>query len=131
MAYSRLREWMTPALRITKSLEKGKTGEYYIMGGENLTYLDFFGRVARIVGMDPPRIVLPRGVILFGGAMGSLFGKLTGKKPMIDLNIAKLSLCGTYYSPAKAVRELDMPQTGVEKAIKDSIASLKEYGHIG
>ena len=62
--------------------------------------------------------------------MGSLVGKLTGKPVKINLNIARLSLFSTFYSPAKAMKELDMPQTSVDQAIEESISSLKEYGHI-
>jgi dihydroflavonol-4-reductase len=118
------------AQAMVSALTKGRAGESYIMGGENLTYMDFFGKVAKIAGMDPPKIILPRGAILFGGAMGSLIGKITGRPVKINLNIAKLSLFGTYYSPAKAVKELDMLQTSIDKAIRESIESLKEYGHL-
>ena len=115
---------------MANALQKGRTGESYILGGENLTYLDFFRKVTNAVGMDPPKIVIPAPLVLFGGALGSLFGRLSGKTPMVNLTIARLSLMGTYYSPEKAVKELEMPQTPVDSAIRDSIKSLKQYGHI-
>jgi dihydroflavonol-4-reductase len=118
------------AVAMANALQKGRAGESYIMGGENLTYMEFFSRVAKIAGMDPPKIILPRGAILFGGAVGSLVGKVTNRPVKVNLNIARLSLFGTYYSPAKAIKELDMPQTPVDKAIEESISSLKEYGHL-
>ena len=68
------------AKAMVSALDKGKRGECYILGGENLTYLDFFSRVAKKVGMSPPRRVLPGPVILAAGAAGSLFQKISGKK---------------------------------------------------
>lgn len=118
------------ARAMAAALEKGKTGEHYILGGENLTYLDFFARVAKIAGMPAPKIVLPKAAILLGGAAGSLYEKVSGGRALINLQLAKLSLMGTYYNSAKAIEELGMPQTPVEQAIEESIGSLKEYGHI-
>jgi len=112
------------------ALEKGKSGECYILGGENLTYLDFFSKVAKLAGISPPRIVLPGPLILLGGTAGSLIGKITGKTAMINYRIARFSLLSTFYSPAKAIRELDMPQTPIERAIEESIQCLKEHGRI-
>lgn len=118
------------AVAMANALEKGKAGESYIMGGGNLTYKDFFTKVANLAGREPPKIVVPGPIIKAGGAVGSLIEKITGKKATINYTIARLSLCGTYYTPAKAVGELDMPQTPTDKAIEDAYNSLKQYGHL-
>lgn len=118
------------AKAMANAIDKGTSGASYILGGGNLSYLDFFGMVAKRTGIAPPCVVLPRSLILLTGAAGSLFGKLTGKKVLINYRIARLSLCGTYYNPARAVRELDMPQTPAHKAIDASIESMKMYGHV-
>ena len=110
--------------------ERGRSGEAYILGGENLSYLDFFTTVARVAGIDPPRGVLPRPLLLGAGAAGSLAGRATARRVPFDLNMARLSLCDTYYSPDKAVRELGMPMTPVETGIADSIGGLRRYGHL-
>jgi len=112
------------------AFEKGRVGETYILGGENLGYKDFFGRVGRIVGRDGPRGVLTPSVILAAGSLASHMGKITGRRPKFDKNIARLSLLNAYYSSAKAIAELGMPQTPVEAAIRDSVRSLVEYGHL-
>lgn len=112
------------------ALEKGEAGEAYIAGGENLTYFDFFTRVARAYGIDPPRRVIPKPVVIAAGATGSLYNKVSGKRTPIDLRMAKVSCYDTYYSSDKAKRELGMTETPIEAAIEESIDSLKEYGHI-
>lgn len=118
------------AAAMTEALDKGRTGERYILGGQNLSYLDFFTRVARIAGVEPPRRVLPRAVVLAAGAAGSLSEKLTGRRAFLNLPMARMSCLSTFYSPAKAVAELGMPQTSIDAAIEESYKSLKEYGHI-
>lgn len=118
------------ARAMVAALERGRSGECYILGGVNLTYMDFFTKVARIAGLTPPRIVLPRAVVLAGGSAGSLYERISGKRALINLNLARLSLLGTYYSPAKAIKELGLAQTPIDIAIEESIRSLKEYGHL-
>lgn len=111
--------------------ERGRRGECYIAGGRNLSYLEFFGLVARIAGgVRPPRVVLPASVVVASGAVGSLVGRLASRKPALDLMTARLSIHGSYYSSAKAIGELGMPQTATEIAIEQSIRSLRNYGHL-
>lgn len=112
------------------AFEKGRSGETYLLGGENLTYKDFFGRVGRITGREGPRRVLSPGTILAVGSLASCVGKITGRKPKFDKNIARFSLLNTYYTSAKAIEELGLPQTPVETAIRDSVRSLIHYGHL-
>ncbi len=45
------------------AMEFGSTGERYILGGENLTYLEMFQLTAEIVGVKPPTVVIPAGVL--------------------------------------------------------------------
>lgn len=60
--------------------EKGTKGQCYIGAGHNLSYLDFFTRVANIAGgVSPPRFVLPKSAIMACGAAGSLYGKVFPK----------------------------------------------------
>lgn len=119
------------AVAAANALEKGEAGEVYIAGGHNLTYLDFFTRVAVSAGARPPKWVLPKAAIYAVGAIGSARRKLTGKaKGVLDLRMARFSVCGTYYSSHKAEAELDAARTPIEVAIEESLASLKEYGHL-
>jgi dihydroflavonol-4-reductase len=118
------------AKAMVSALERGVSGESYILGGSNLTYLEFFRKLAGFAGKNPPRIELPKFLVLLTGLVGSLYKGISGKTAIFDLNMARNSCLGTYYSPAKAVKELEMPQTPIERAIEESIQSLKEFGHI-
>lgn len=118
------------AWALLAAAKKGRPGRSYIGGGSNLTYMDFFTRVAQVAGTRPPRFVLPEAAVVALGTAGSLFGKLTARKPPLDRLAARLAVDGTYYSSARAIDELGMPQTKLEIAIEDSIRSLRDYGHL-
>jgi dihydroflavonol-4-reductase len=118
------------AKAMVSALERGKKGESYILGGENLSLWDFFTMTAKSAGVAPPKFHLPKPVVIMAGAAGSLLEKISGKPAQLNLRMARLACMGTYYSAGKAQRELGMPCTPVAKAIEESIQSLKEYGHI-
>jgi dihydroflavonol-4-reductase len=116
---------------MVSALTKGRTGEAYILGGANLTYRDFFGRVARMTGGKPPwSQVLPRAAIQGAGAVGSAYARVSGQRKGFNRTLARLAMCGAYYSSAKAIAELDMEQTPVEVGIRETLRSLMEYGHL-
>ena len=86
--------------------------------------------MGQLTGRPGPKRVLSPTTILAFGALASFIGKLTGRRPMFNRKIARLSLFKTYYTAAKAVRELGMPQTPVETAIRESVRSLLAYDHL-
>jgi dihydroflavonol-4-reductase len=112
------------------ALDRGRTGETYILGGTNLSYFDFFGKVARIAGAPVPGRILPGFLVLAAGRAASLAGKVSKRKLEFNADIARFSLMDAYYSSEKARRELGLNETPVETAIEDSIRSLREYGHL-
>jgi len=118
------------AAAMVSAYASGRSGETYILGGENLSYQEFFGKVARAAGLEPPKFVVPEPLVLLAGAAGSAYEKLSGRRALMNLSLAKLSVMGTYYSAAKAKTELGLAQSGIDQAIALAIASLKEYGHL-
>ena len=118
------------AKAMVSALERGVSGECYILGGENLSYLEFFSRVAKVAGIKPPLFVIPKSMVLLAGSLGRVFEIISGKPALFNLQMARFSCLGTYYSSARAIKELGMPQTRIESAIEESIQSLKEYGHL-
>ncbi|HPM77845.1 MAG TPA: NAD-dependent epimerase/dehydratase family protein [bacterium] len=119
------------AAALVAAAEKGVRGETYIAGGCNLSYREFFTEVAGIVaGTRPPRLALPGPMVVAAGAGGSLLGRLTGRRPALNLTVARLSTIGAYYSSAKAIRELDLPQTPVAAGIEQCVRCLYDFGHL-
>lgn len=118
------------ATAIVNAIEKGKVGECYILGHENLTYQEAFTKIARVVGVKPPRLAIPPVLTKAFGGLGTLYGKLTGGTPNVSYKMAKVSCDGHYFSAAKAVRELEMPQTPIDTAIGECFAWFKENGYL-
>ncbi len=110
--------------------ERGRTAEIYICGGENLTYHRFFSVVARAAGVPLPIGTLPRTAVLAAGAAGSLYQTLTGRQALVDRRMARLGSQGAWYTSAKAIRELGLPQTPIEYAIDEALAWLRRAGHL-
>jgi dihydroflavonol-4-reductase len=118
------------ARAIVAAQEKGRRGESYILGGENLSYLDFFSIAAKITGKKPPRAAVPKFIVIAGGMAATAYQGLAGKRLVFNLSIAVSGSLQAYYSSNKAERELGLTHTPIEKAIGESIQSLVDYGHL-
>ena len=114
------------ATGIANALTRGRIGECYIMGHENLSYKEALTLICKEVGTSPPRIVIPDFLIKTAGAMGSLSGRLLGITPKLTLPMALVSCDEHYFSGAKAVRELDLPQTPLREAVRDAYTWFKQ-----
>lgn len=115
---------------ICNALTKGRIGECYIMGHENLNYKELFKKISETINSKMPSIRISAPLIKAYGAIGSLYGKLSAKAPVISYPMAKIGCEGFYYSSAKAIKELNLPQTPVEIAIKEAFDWLKENKYI-
>lgn len=112
------------------ALTMGKIGECYITANENMNYREFNNLVAGELGIKAPKIFVPAPVILFYGFLAELFARILGKKPAISLAVARLGLITNYYSGAKAVKELNLPQTPIREAINDAFNWFRENDYI-
>lgn len=118
------------AVAISNALTKGRVGECYILGNQNLSYKEAFGKIASTIGVKPPSISIPSMFAKLYGRIGSLMGNLSGKTPAISYPLSRIACDEHYFSPAKAVRELDLPQTPIETGIKECFEWLKENGYL-
>lgn len=107
------------------ALSKGRVGECYIAGHENLTYKELFNLIEQTIGGKPPMLGIPALFIRLYGYVGTLMGLLFRRAPEVNHAMAKVSCHGQYYSPQKAVAELNMPQTPLKEAIKATFNWLK------
>lgn len=110
--------------------EKGRTGERYILGHENLTLAELLRRVAALAGLRPPRFRMPF-TMAVGLAVVDEFvaSPLLGRPPRVPLAGVRLARQAMYYTPAKAVRELGLPQTPVDRALERAIAWFRQGGY--
>lgn len=109
------------------ALEKGKTGERYILGNQNLTLAEFLEKLARITGKKAPKIRFPFWFPLMVAYVDEyVFGNL-GKSPSVAVEAVKMSRQYMFYNSQKAVRELGLPQTDIDKAIADAVNWFKNH----
>jgi len=112
------------------ALQQGRIGECYIAGNANLSYLELFEIMAQITGGKVPRIKMPNALVAAYGYLGTALGKLSGKAPNLSHATARVAIDHQFYSPEKAVRELNMPQTPIEAAIQDAFDWFKNNNYL-
>ena len=113
---------------IVNAIKQGEIGEAYIMGHQNLTYREMFDLIAATLQVKAPGPVLPRAVIVLSGLFGSIWSNLTGKRPQITYAMARISCSEQYYTAAKAIEHLDLPQSPLETAIRESFEWMQQNG---
>lgn len=118
------------AVAIANALTQGSVGECYILGNENLSYKEIFTKISTTIGVKPPAIAIPSFFAKLYGHIGSLMGNISGKAPAVSYPLSRIASDEHYYSPAKARKELGLPQTPVETGIKESFDWLKSNGYL-
>jgi len=110
--------------------EKGRVGERYILGNKNMTLKDFLQTLARIAGRPTPRLQIPYAVAWLAGAASTGLSYLTGREPAIPLDGVRMAHAPMYYDASKAVRELGLPQTPIEEAIRKAVGWFRDHGYV-
>jgi dihydroflavonol-4-reductase len=102
--------------------ERGRIGEKYILGGENLTLAEFFTRMAKLAGLPAPKIRIPYAVA-FGFALGAeAFARtVTHKPPRASLTEVRMARKKMFFDSSKAKSELGYSPGPVDPAIKRAI----------
>lgn len=118
------------ATAIVNAIDKGRIGECYILGNRNMNYKEAFTLMANTVGVKPPGIKFPAFIAKSYGGLGSTFAKIFGFMPTVSYNMAKIACDGHYYSVEKARKELGLPQTPIEDAVKEAYEWFVANGFI-
>jgi dihydroflavonol-4-reductase len=110
--------------------ERGRIGEKYILGNQNLSLTEIFQMLARLTGRPAPRLRVPYALAWCGAVCMEGFARLTGGVPQVPLTAVRMARKRMYFSPAKAVRELELPQTPVEEALRDAVEWFAAHGYV-
>jgi dihydroflavonol-4-reductase len=112
------------------ALERGRIGERYILGGENLPLQQMLADIAGMVGRKPPTIALPRWP-LYPLAMGAeAVARITKREPFVTVDALKMSKNKMYFTSAKAERELGYQARPYREGLKDALAWFREAGYL-
>ncbi len=111
---------------------RGRVGEKYILGhmDGNLSLAAIGRLIAELSGGRPPRVRIPYAVAWCAAACSEGFARLTGGAPKIPLDAVRMARKRMYFSAAKAVRELGLPQTDVREAVRDAVQWFSEAGYV-
>jgi dihydroflavonol-4-reductase len=112
--------------------EKGRTGERYILGNRegNWTMKETFAVLQEITGLPAPRMQVPYWVALTAAHLEEGISRFTGKPPKAPLAGVRMARYKMFFNPAKAIRELGLPQTPPRQALADAVEWFRENGYV-
>jgi dihydroflavonol-4-reductase len=117
------------AASLLRMAEVGRPGERYILGGENLTYLEMFGRIAAVVGGRAPWGSAPYAIARVAGLGGDVVQHLTGREGSVTTNTVRWGYePGFVVSSDKARRELGHAPGPIEDAVSAAWRWFQETG---
>jgi dihydroflavonol-4-reductase len=101
--------------------QRGQPGEKYILGHANRSLTEIFRMLAAITGIRAPRVRLPHAFIYLVALGNECLARATGQPPRVPLTGVRMARKSMYFSAEKAVRELGLPQTPIDQALRDAV----------
>jgi len=112
------------------ALERGRQGERYILGAENLTLRQIFEALARISGVRAPKLRIPYPVAYAAGLASTGWAYLTGSQPRAPLDGVRMARKKMWVSHAKAARELGFSPAPAEAALAKAVSWFRTNGYV-
>ncbi|MBD2018875.1 NAD-dependent epimerase/dehydratase family protein [Leptolyngbya sp. FACHB-36] len=103
------------------ALQKGKRGDRYILGNQNLPLKALLDLMAQLTGLPAPQRMVPAWLPLTAAWVDEMLLSKLGKAPSVPIDGVRMAQQYMYYNAAKAVRELGLPQTSIATAVDDAI----------
>jgi dihydroflavonol-4-reductase len=113
-----------------QAFERGRIGERYILGGQNASLSEILTAVARHTGRRPPRISVPRSVVMPVAAMAEMVARHTGREPFITMDAIRMLKNCMFFTAAKAERELGYSARPYAEGIRDAIDWFGKSGYL-
>lgn len=108
---------------------KGRTGERYILGNKNMSLQEIYQLMASIAKRNAPILRVPYGLALTLAYGSEGIADIFKRKPRIPVSAVKMAKKFMYFSSDKAVRELGLPQSPVERAFEKAIRWFEQNGY--
>src|SRR5882724_6173411 len=110
--------------------EKGKVGERYLLGGENLTLKAMLDKLAKITGLRAPSLKIPHGLALGVAYANTVFSRLLGREPGIPIEGVKIARHMMFVDCSRAKRELGFQAGPVAAALERAVRWYEANGYI-
>jgi dihydroflavonol-4-reductase len=112
------------------ALERGRFGERYILGGENLTLKQILDKLAAMTGLPSPTIKVAHAVAMaFAFFDETVTGKLRGKEPRATVEAVRMGKKMMWASSEKAERELGWKVLPVDDPLRTAVAWFVANGY--
>jgi dihydroflavonol-4-reductase len=109
--------------------ERGRSGERYILGAENLTLQQILARLASLTGKKAPTVRIPYAVALTTAVISTALSNVTGKQPLAPLEGVRMARKKMFVSHAKATRDLGFQPRPINDALLRAITWFRENGY--
>jgi len=114
-----------------QALEMGRSGERYILGGENLTLKQILDRLAAITGLKSPTLKLPYVFAFAAGVVDEMVtGRILGREPRATIDAVRMGRKMMFVSSAKAERELGWRTVPVDGALRQAVDWFRGNGYV-
>ena len=110
------------------AFERGRAGERYILGGEDMTLQTILGEIARVAHVKPPSIRLPYAVVLPVAYLAEAFAWVSGRSGRVTLEGVRMSRKRMFFSSARAAAELGYRWRPPLQAFEDALRWFRERG---
>jgi dihydroflavonol-4-reductase len=110
--------------------ERGRPGERYILGSENMTLRQILGELAAITGRKAPSLQLPYGVAYAAGVITTAMARVTGRPPRAPLDAVRMAKKKMWVAHDKAARELDYSPQPARTALARAVEWFERMEHV-
>ena len=110
------------------AFHRGRSGERYILGGEDMTLRQILEHIAALVGRAPPRVRLPYGAVLPIAYGAEIWAKISGRSGRVTLEGVRMSRKRMFFSSAKAASDLGYRWRPPALAFDDAVRWFREHG---
>jgi dihydroflavonol-4-reductase len=116
---------------IVAAMAKGRIGERYILGSQNVSIKEYFDLIVSVAGKGlSPSMRMPASLAVFSGYGYQLLSRLTGKPPVTSASWVRVGSHYSWWDSSKARQELDLGQRSIEESIAESVAWFESNGYI-
>ncbi len=109
------------------ALDKGRVGEHYVLGSEDMSLEVLLGKVARLVGRRAPRIRIPLPLAMGVAHVTEAWARISGSQPQVTLDAVRMARKKMYFSSDKAMQELGYEPRSGDLAIADAVAWFQDW----
>lgn len=112
------------------ALQRGKTGEHYILGGQNVALAEFLSQIALMCGRNPPKLRLSRAVVYPIAFAAEAMAHVTRREPFVTIDGLRMSKQRMFFSSAKAERDLGYKARPYPEALSEALEWFRHHGHL-